>query len=360
MLSMLKSDLATLRGVVDRTPLFAQWFGLAAVKSLAASLVMSLVANYATAAFSVRHGFRVPVEGVPYLSFAIGLSTFLVSMGAMALFALIMILLFQFEQMARGTFIYVVLFYRHFRGMDKESSREAGRSIARRIGSYATPILGSKLVLLIAVAIYCFGLFLLLDPLGTITFPSRMHSFLLSTIRFNPLLRGVEIGEISPSFSNGLSEWVVGGSSARLLILFSACMFYSSFFMAVWCAARGYGWMGAQAIATIAMVVASAFMLFVPDVYGSFLRVIRSGGGIDVSVGIREKPDAAPVVIRGSMLLLSHTTLIMATDNQTILEFPLREVSKIEYGIHPGWSVPSYDSGRQYEYIDLKSLGRKK
>jgi hypothetical protein len=82
--------LTTTVDIFRRMPVLGQWAALSIGKSFVASLLMSFLANYATAAFALRNGFRVPVEGVPYLNFAIGLATFLAFMCTLALFAAIM------------------------------------------------------------------------------------------------------------------------------------------------------------------------------------------------------------------------------------------------------------------------------
>lgn len=74
-------------------PYALQWTIISIIKSLAASGLMSFLSIYATAFFAIRHGFRVPVEGVPYLNFTISLISFFTMIVIMFLFILIIMML---------------------------------------------------------------------------------------------------------------------------------------------------------------------------------------------------------------------------------------------------------------------------
>lgn len=73
-----------------RLPKLAQWTIISLAKSVIASALMSAVTLYATGFFAIRHGFRVPIEGVPYLSFAVGIATFATFALTMLLFGLVL------------------------------------------------------------------------------------------------------------------------------------------------------------------------------------------------------------------------------------------------------------------------------
>ena len=49
-------------------PVLTQWALLSVGKAVGGSLILAFAANYATAYFAIRHGFRVPLEGVPFSS----------------------------------------------------------------------------------------------------------------------------------------------------------------------------------------------------------------------------------------------------------------------------------------------------
>lgn len=86
-----------LRSSFFALPVWGQWLIISAVKSVAASTLMSFLAVYATAVFAVRHGFRVPVEGVPYINFAVALCTFATFGASIVIFSLLMFFLRQIK-----------------------------------------------------------------------------------------------------------------------------------------------------------------------------------------------------------------------------------------------------------------------
>jgi hypothetical protein len=133
-------------------------------------------------------------------------------------------------------------------------------------------------------------------------------------------------------------------------------LFVSATSMGMWCAARHYGWIITQLIATAMILAAFSAGLFAPDVYGTFLRIIRSGGGIAVTALIREANDMPPKTRSGNMMLLSQSYLIMMQDSSSqLVEIPLREVVSIEYDSQPDWKLPDYNVLQQRDFILLES-----
>ena len=90
-------------------PFAIKWLVIAIGKSLIASLIMSFIANYATAYFALRSGFRVPVEGVPFLNFAVGLATFLAVMATQIMFGAIIGTIYYLKFIASNSAISAVM-----------------------------------------------------------------------------------------------------------------------------------------------------------------------------------------------------------------------------------------------------------
>ncbi len=86
--------------VYKKSGFWTQWAAVALVKSLIVSTIMAFLANYATVFFSINYGFRVPVEGVPHLSFTVGLATFALMMGTFFGFAVIIVMALPFQNFA--------------------------------------------------------------------------------------------------------------------------------------------------------------------------------------------------------------------------------------------------------------------
>ncbi|MCJ8237754.1 hypothetical protein [Peteryoungia algae] len=78
-----------------------KWAIVVAAKSVVVSFILGALAPYATAYYAIRNGFRVPVEGVPYIQFAIAIASFSSFFIAMALLAATMTALQQISLLDR-------------------------------------------------------------------------------------------------------------------------------------------------------------------------------------------------------------------------------------------------------------------
>jgi hypothetical protein len=330
------APLATIAGIFKRMPVVGQWAALSVGKSFLASILMSFLANYATAAFALRNGFRVPVEGVPYLTFAIGLATFFAFMCTLAMFGAVM-----------SGFYYIRLMV--FLQKSRRAHREEQMSdpVSRELLLAEKDSFYSRLV----------------------RFNTRMENFVS---RFDRL--SVRLFRSPVFLSAGLSAYVLTiwslfewGRAAQLVgswlpvtpspsVVFFSIALPAAAFIGIWCAARQYSWIAGQVIATAMIFGVFSAGLFAPDVYGSFLRIIRSGGGIAITALVRQKNDMPPATRRGNMLLLTQSHLLMMGETKPqISEVPLSELVSIEYDIHPAWKLPDYDIARQGEFIRMNS-----
>lgn len=287
---MLANILVGFRGL----PTSAQWLLLSLLKALVGSLILAFAANYATAFFAIRHGFRVPLEGVPYLAFAVGIVGFVT-------FLLGMLLFLPFFLLAQHT--------RH------------AIFVGRLAGSQALIfklVVGTVLCFMLAVnAGWFFG-----------------AEFARSALRY--------------SLPTALPDERIGYVATGMLAATFFC------FTAMWAAHSGLGWIGAQIQAWVIVLVLMLAMLFWYDCYGSFLRLIRYGGGIEVTV--RKSGAAQPAEYTSKLLWMteSHIVLFDAAAN-IVEEIPRSQIAAIVYTPTPAWHLPERVLHRQLPYIRVET-----
>ncbi len=96
--------------------------------------------------------------------------------------------------------------------------------------------------------------------------------------------------------------------------------------------------------------------MFVDDVYGSFLRIVRLGGGIYSTVEYANKRNEAggQQQVTGNLLLVTHDKFFMFNGNKHIVEIPSADVISIAYDVDPEWGLPDYIINRQRKFLDIK------
>jgi hypothetical protein len=301
-------------------PMPVQWVVISLSKSITASALMSFLAIYATAIFAVRHGFRVPVEGVPFLQFAIALATFLTFAATLVLFS-VMMLLFRYIKMESNRYLGYLL------GIEKTANKFSAKAA----------ILYTKLILFIVTIISAFfSSKLMLAASGTCLLLSV--SILLDTkvaVLLLPL--------------GGVKE------PSELALLLGG---YSVLFASIWCVANNFNWIAAQILASILIFTVMAFGLFANDVYGSFLRVIRYGGGIAGTVKYTEGVESKTATTATGNLLIVTTThaILFQAERKEVVEVPLKNIIAVQYDLHPIWQLPDYKLHRQRDFFDLEML----
>jgi hypothetical protein len=275
-------------------PVLAQWALLSVGKAFGGSLILAFAANYATAYFAIRHGFRVPLEGVPYLSFAVGIAGFVTFLLAMPLFLV---------------FVGLAQYTRHaiLRG-------GLGGSQGKIFGAIAATVLG--------------GLFLI-----------NLAWFLEADFA-----RGILRRCLPPTVPDDGIGLVAGG--------LMAAAFFS--LMAMWTVGRGLGWIGAQLQAWLLVLVVMFVGLFWYDCYGSFLRLIRYGGGIEVTV--RRGGLAAPAERTGRLLWMTESQIVLFDPSINVVEeIPRTQIMAIVYAPTPPWYLPDRVFARQLTYIRVET-----
>lgn len=287
---MLKNILFGFKGL----PIFVQWLLLSLLKAFAGSLILAFAANYATAFFAIRHGFRVPLEGVPYLSFAVGIAGF-------ATFLCGMLLFLPFFLLAQHT--------RHAIFVGRLSGPQA---------------LIFKLVVggvLCAILVVNAGW--LLDA-----------QFAHTSLRY----------VLSPALPDERISYVAGGLLAATFFCLTA----------MWADGSGLGWIGAQLQAWLVVLVVMLSALFWYDCYGSFLRLIRYGGGVEVTV--RKSDASSPAEYRSKLLWMTESHVVLFDSATNIVEeIPRSHIAAIVYTLTPAWYLPERVLDRQMLYIRIET-----
>jgi hypothetical protein len=294
-------------------PALVQWVMITLGKSLLASVVISFLATYATAIFAARHGFRVPIEGVPFLHLAIAFATFITFAGTIILFSLLMVLFGQVKRQIDTYFDYL-------RMATKPLPESLGRLILTKTRSIVRMVLSSSMMLILPALFLVACILIFLTPGGVMDY---VPNIVLSKLR-QPLDLALILAALSITF------------------------------VAIWCAENQLSWIAAQIFASAIIIAVMAFGLFANDAYGSFLRIVRYGGGIAATVKYVEGDNKAPMMVNGNLLILTTThAVLFDADKKQVLEIALKNVSTIEYGVSPKWQLPDYALTRQRDFIDF-------
>jgi hypothetical protein len=298
----------SIKTAFNSCPFVMQWLIITAGKSLLASIAIGFLIDYALAWYSLQYGFRVPVEGVPFLKFCVGLLTFMVLMTGLFGFAIAML----------GATIVKPgplrpRFLRHplVRGTDFV------------IGKVISPF---------AAIFTLFVLFVTLaDPeLVTKFSDASSRSRLLELL---PILRYLD----SPYLGLGTLAIILGG----------AC-----FFLGFSAGAYGYDWVFGQIATSLILLAVASSLLFSQNHFASFLRIIRMGGGIEVNVHISSEDGKLTVFKKGYLLLLTQSHVILFdSKSKMISSYAARYNINIEHDVDVKWLLPSYSFKRQYELI---------
>lgn len=292
--------LRTYRLFKARDPLF-QWLVLSFLKSAAAAVAMSVATTYATAMFAVYYGFRVPVEGVPFLSFTVGLLTFGVLTGSTVAFGFLM------------------LSMRLFRRIRK---RRVSNTVHKNPSYRAWLILSVKLILLIGTSMSVFAVL----------------SLIVSS-NLRALIAGGPLGALN--FGVNASIWVVG------LYLIVACLYGG-----LLCYIFNFSWIIGQAFTYAVVLAALVALLFTPSHYASFLRVTRLGGGVSIVVHMGDKA-ANKTEKRGHLLITTeHYLIILEIGQEVISTISVKEIENITHSVRPGWRLPSHTIENQGDLIE--------
>ncbi|WP_313606323.1 hypothetical protein [Rhizobium sp.] len=269
-----------------------------ALKSLILSVVLTSLAPFATAYFALKNGFRVPIEGVPYIKFALtiwSISALIIAVGALAGLWLII-------EYVRNLLRFTV-------GKLGKFSESFQKTQDRLPYGY----------LLIATAFLILALLLL-------------------------LFRSKEPLDLTTISSIGVYD----GS-----LIFSFLLSVTGF--AMWFANGKYSYLQLQFFLIFPLVVIIASSLFVNDVYGSFLRVIRYGGGIYSTFQLEASADKS---VSGYVLIQNDNMIILMEEKTSkLFEIPVNKIQYRETDAGAPWKLPSYSVGKQADYVKVGGNG---
>jgi hypothetical protein len=275
-------------------PVSLQWLLLSVAKAFSGSMILAFAVNYATAYFAVRHGFRVPLEGVPYLSFAVGIAGFATFLLTMPLFLL---------------FVGLAHYTRH--------TIFVGRLTRRQEAVFGYCIAGMLCGLIVLIL-----------------------AWLLHADFARQWLRHF----LPPTFPEEEIRYVAAGLMVAAFFLL----------MAMWTVSKGFGWIGAQVQAWLVVLVVMLFGLFWHDCYGSFLRLIRYGGGIEVTV--RRLPPGANGILSEvrKLLWMTESHVVLFDPGAGLVEeIPRAHIASVIYVTTPDWGLPDRVLHRQPSYIHV-------
>ncbi len=287
-------------------------------KSLVISVIMAFLATPATALFAARFGMRVPLEGTPYLGFTLGLWSFIGFALSMVLVTCCVFVLFQFK----------LLF--HWASNFIESLR---------------------------LEVY---MGLAIDPISVAITVSDEAAKIVSVV-FDALVRTVLPYAAVAIFVSGVSYYLVGASGFFPILDHES--FYTALLLAaaasliafsVWYAGTNRKLWLLQGYLTIPLAVVMSISLFAYDTYGSVLRVIRFGGGIEAAVQLEGLQYNGSDSLRGNLLMRSSTSLFMLTEDDLIVEVPTKNVSLVTAKYDADWRMPPSSVTEQRRYISVE------
>lgn len=127
---------------------------------------------------------------------------------------------------------------------------------------------------------------------------------------------------------------------------------------AIWCVIKGYDWIHAQFFSSIIIIFIMSLALFSNDFYGSLLRILRVGGGIEINILYTD--DSNQILLKNQSLLLTTDKNLLIFDGSKktgqISEIPTKNVISINYDNNPEWILPENSIKKQSQYINLDVL----
>lgn len=263
---------------------------LLVLKSIATSLLLSALTPFATAFYALRNGFRVPVEGVPYVTTAIAAWSFA------GFLATVGVLLTVFYAASHAKVQFAV--------MERLPLR---RFIRRRVAPIVyknREIIAPFMRTEARFYIFCYvtGLFWLFCFFW-------MYDYL--------------IHGRSGVASAGLRAFIVNSVMMIALLIHEGKLTF----------------MKVQIFSSVVIVIGMAASLFTYDLYGSFLRMIRYGGGIEAELSV-VSPSGVDKLAGYIMIQNDDTLVLMLNDRSTFLEIPADRIVRKTSTSYPKWAMP--------------------
>ncbi len=317
-LIIIKEDI---KYVFNQMPDPAKFGTLLLIKSLVVSIVLGFIAGPATTVYATRFGFRVPIEGTPYINFTIGLWSFIAFIASVALAACIILLFSQFKVIFLNAHRFIAEYRIH---IELDSMYPVPIVIIIIISENAVVMAGK------AINWFAKNLSLKLS-IAFFVFAVAVYVFFSSSF-------------ISVPF----------GRHQDLYHIVAACIWLAVFNFSIWYAATEQPISILQAYITGPIVVLMVVSLFAFDTYGSLLRIIRYGGGIETNIQLDGLTYNGKSYIVGNILLRSSSYLLVYVDDRYIFEIPISKTSILVTDHDASWKMPNYDISHQTKYIVIE------
>jgi hypothetical protein len=289
-------------------------------KSIAVSLVLTFLSLPATTIYAARYGIRVPIEGTPYIQVTISIWSFMGFAISMVLATIVLFMAVQFK-IGIGRFGTIM------------NELLIGSTLALGAPSLAE-----------AIEFSAAGLETLTNMLRRIIVKSFLYvaiiSFCVTVLYYIYVSSGIH--------ALSAEEY----RSIYIALIFGALTSLAA--LAFWHAASGLPIWTLQAYLTPPLIVIMAILLFVYDSYGSMLRLIRFGGGIEISAQLEKIKYGNESTIKGNLILRSIDTAFIMVSGGRIIEVPMREISMLSYDYRPSWKLPDSIFPEQRNYIKIE------
>ena len=198
---------------------------------------------------------------------------------------------------------------------------------------------------------------LAIDPISVVITVSDEAAKLISEV-FDALVRSVLPYAAVVIFVSGVGYYLVGASGYFQIFNYEG--FYTALLFAaaapliafsVWFAGTNRKLWLLQGYLTIPLAVVMSISLFAYDTYGSVLRVIRFGGGIEAVIQLEGLQYKGSDSIKGNLLMRSSSSLFVLTENNLIVEVPTKNVSLVTARYDADWRMPPSSLIDQRRYI---------
>ncbi|MDK1390044.1 hypothetical protein QN224_32535 [Sinorhizobium sp. 8-89] len=301
----------------SRLPNGIKFGGILLTKSVAVSFVIGFLSMPATAIYAARFGLRVPIEGTPYIQFTLGLWSFIGFALSIAIVTVAALILLQFKITLNRFNDYI-----HVIRTNLDVIGIAGFAIV-----ISDEAIGFLLKLFHNVIKATFL------PLSIIAFGAALFAYLA-------VATGIGFGSrvYAPDFY------------VAILLLVSTSLFAFSTWYAV---TERPIWL-LQGYLTLPLLVVMAVSLFAYDTYGSLLRIIRFGGGVEVRLKLDGIQYDGQNEVAGNLLLRSSSSIFLLSSSKTILEIPAEKVSVIASSYDANWRMPDFSLWQQRKYINVE------
>ncbi|MGO7412914.1 hypothetical protein ACC810_11120 [Rhizobium ruizarguesonis] len=314
----IKSFWKELCWLFSRLPDGMKFGGILLTKSVAVSFVIGFLSMPATAIYAARFGLRVPIEGTPYIQFALGLWSFIGFALSIAIVTIAALILLQFK-------IKLNKFNEYIHGM--RINLDMGGVIS------SITIVISDEVTRFLLNIFHRAIKATFLPLSIIAFGAALVTYLAVATGI-----GLGSGAYAPDFY-----------VAILLSVLTSLVAFSTWYAVT----ERPIWM-LQGYLTLPLLVVMAISLFAYDTYGSLLRIIRFGGGVEVTLKLDGIQYDGQNEVAGNLLLRSSSSIFLLSSSKTILEIPAEKVSVIASNYDANWRMPDFSLWQQRKYINVE------